>query len=71
MDGLLPVLHSKVFSLRTKGKIIQACVWSVVLYGSETRAEREKDSAKRVRNDMIMVQWMCNMTLMIESLLTS
>ena len=33
---LLPLLTSNVFSLLKEGNIFQACVRSVVLYGSET-----------------------------------
>ena len=41
----------------------QACVRNVVLCGSETRTVKKEDLAKLERNDMMMVQWMCYVTL--------
>ena len=52
-----------MFSLHTKGQIYQGCVRSVVLNGSETWAAKQEDLAKLDRNDMIMVQWIGNVTL--------
>ena len=40
----------------TNGNVFQACVRSVVLYGSENWAMKEEDLE---RNDMMMVWWMC------------
>ena len=54
---LLPILISKGYLLCTKGKIFQACVRSVVLYGSKTWPEKKEDLADLERNDM--VRWMC------------
>ena len=45
---------SVLTSLCTKGKIFQACVRSVVLYGSETLALKEEDLGKLERNDMMV-----------------
>ena len=60
---LLPLLTSRVFSLRTRGRAFEACVRSVVLYGSETWPVKEEDLVRLERNDMRMVRWMCNVTL--------
>ena len=60
---LLPLLTYNVFSLSTKGNIFQAYDRSVVPYGSETREVKEVDLAKLERNDMMMVRWMCHVTL--------
>ena len=38
---LLPLLTSRVFSLHMKGRVFEACVRSVVLYGSETWPVKE------------------------------
>ena len=59
---LLPVLTSKDFSLHSKGRVSQACVRSVILYGSETRAVKETDLFRLKCNDMRMIRWMCNVT---------
>ena len=60
---LLPLLTSRGFSLRTKGHVFEACVRSVVLYGSETWPLKEDDLARLEQNDMRMVHCMCNVTL--------
>ena len=49
--------------MHTKGKLFQACVRSVVLYGSETFEVNEEDFAKLERNYVMMVRWMSNVTL--------
>ena len=54
---------SRMFSLCTRGHVFEACVRSVVLYGSETWPVKEEDLARLERNDMRMVRWMCNVTL--------
>ena len=46
-----------------KGRVFEACVRSVVLYGSETWAVKEEDLTRLERNDMRMVRWMCGVTL--------
>ena len=43
--------------------IVERRVRCVVLYCSETSAVKEDDLTKMERNDMMMVRWMCNMTL--------
>ena len=40
---LLPLLTSRVFSLKTKGQLYAACVRSAMVYGSETWAAKEDD----------------------------
>ena len=60
---LLPVLTTRGFSLRSKGRMYQACVRSVMLYASETWALREEDLVRLERNDMRMIRWMCGVTL--------
>ena len=60
---LLPLLTSRVISLRTKGRVFDACVRSIVLYSSETWAVKTDDLNRLERNDMRMVRWMCNVSL--------
>ena len=60
---LLPLLASRVFSLKMKGRVFEACVRSVVLYGSETWAVKEEDLTRLHRNDLRMVRRMCGVTL--------
>ena len=40
---LLPLLTKRGLSLQRKGQLYAACVRSVLLYGSETRAVKEED----------------------------
>ena len=60
---LLPLLTTKGFSLRSKGAFYQACIRSVIIYGGETWAVREEDLSRLERNDMMMIRWMCNVSL--------
>jgi len=60
---LLPVLTGRGFSLQAKGRMYQACVRSVMLYGSETWAVKECDLQRLERNDMRMIRWICNVSL--------
>ena len=60
---LLPILTSRGFSHRVKGKLYAACVRSVMLYGSETWPIKEEHLPRLARADMQMVRWMCNVSL--------
>jgi len=60
---LLPILTGRGFSARLKGKIWQACVQSMMVYGSETWAVREEDMKRLERAENMMRRWMCNVTL--------
>ena len=60
---LLPLLTSRSLPLLTKGRVYQACVRSVMMYGSETWPVRVEDICCMERNDMRMIRWMCNVSL--------
>ena len=60
---LVPILTSRGASLKMKGKIYNACVRSVMIYGSETWAMRVEDMHRLERQDRIMVRWMSGVTL--------
>ena len=60
---LLPLLASRALPLSTKGRVYQACVRSVMMYGSETWPVRAEDMCCMERNDMRMIRWMCNVSL--------
>ena len=60
---MLPLLTGRTFTLRTKGRLYQACVRSVMLYGSETWPVKEEDVVRLERNDMRMIRWMCGVSL--------
>ena len=60
---LLPVLTGKSFPLLTKGKIYQACVRSVMLYGCETWPVKEEDMKRLESNDNRMIRWMYGVSL--------
>ena len=54
---LLSILTSKHVSLRTRGKVFNACVRSPLLHGSETWAPTAPDLHGLHRNDRSMVSW--------------
>ena len=60
---LLSLLTSRVLSLQVRGRLYEACVRSVMLYGSETWAVKEEDLDRLDWNDMRMIRWMCNTSL--------
>ena len=60
---LLPLLTSRVLSIRVRGRLYEACVRSVILYGSETWAVQWEYLDCLERNDMRMARWMCNTSL--------
>ena len=57
------MLTSRALSLRTKGRVFDACVRSIVLYGGETWAVKANDLNRLERNDMMMVRWVCKVSL--------
>ena len=56
---LLPILTSKHVSVRTRGKVFNACVRSAPLHGSETWAPTAPDLQRLRWNDRSMVRWIC------------
>ena len=58
---LAPILTTKWASL--KGKLDRTCVQSMMAYGSETWAVKLEDTHRLERNEMMMVRWMCGVTL--------
>lgn len=60
---LEPILTCRGASLKTKGKIYQACVRSVLTYGSETWAMKAEDMRRLERTERMMVRWMCGVSL--------
>ena len=53
---LLPLLASRGLPLISKEKVFQACVHSVILYGSETWPVKEEDIKSLERNDARMIR---------------
>ena len=60
--ALLPVLTSRRFSLRKKGRAYRACVRSVLLYACETWAVKEEDTQRIERTDRAMIRWICGVS---------
>ena len=60
---LLPLLASRVISLKTKGRLYAACVRRVMVYGSETWPFKVQDITRMSRADKMMIRWMCNVSL--------
>jgi len=61
--ALLPVLTSRRFSLRKKGRAYRACVRSVLLFACETWAVKEDDTQRIERTDRAMIRWICGVSL--------
>ena len=58
---LLPLLASRVISLKTKGRLYADA--SGVVYGSETWPLKVEDITRISRADKMMIRWMCNVSL--------
>ena len=58
-----PILTNRGVPFTLKGKIYQACVQSVMVYGSETLATKVADMHRLSRAEMMMVRWMCGVSL--------
>ena len=63
---LLPILTSEHVSLRTRGKVFNACVRSALLHSSETWAPTAPDLQRLRWNDRSMVRWLCESEMMTE-----
>ena len=58
-NELAPVLTERGISLKLKGKIYDACVQRVLIYGSETWAMKAGDLVRLRRAERMMVRRMC------------
>ena len=52
------ILTRKEVSLKLKGKLYVTCVWSAMVYESETWAMTAEQSGRLERTKMKMVRWM-------------
>ena len=57
------LLFGKRFLLKNKARVFQSCVWSAMLYSSETWCLREKDMGILRRTERAMVKAMCGAKL--------
>jgi hypothetical protein len=60
---LAPIFTTRGASLKLKGKIYRASVQTVMVYGSETWAEKVEDVRRLVRTETAMARWMCGVML--------
>ena len=60
---LLLLLTNRYINIKTRGKIFNFCVHSVLLYGSERWAMRKEDKARLERNDRAMLRWICGVKI--------
>ena len=60
--SLQPLLTKRGLSLRAKGRLYEACVRSVMLYGSETWPVKLDEVNRMRRTEMRMVRWMCGVS---------
>ena len=63
LNELAPVLTKRGVSLKLKGKIYDACVQRVLVYGSETWAMKAGDLVRLRRADRMMVRRRCVVSL--------
>ena len=61
--ALLPLLTTKVISLKVKGELYAACIRSVMLYGSETWPIKVEESQRLHHNEMSMIRWIFGVTM--------
>jgi len=57
------ILTARGASLKLKGKIYTMCIQSVMKYGSETWPMKMEDIQHLQRAEIMMVRWMCGVTL--------
>ena len=60
---LAPILTSRGASLKVKGKVYSARVQCVMTYGGETWPMRVEDMRRLEKAEMMMIRWMCGVTL--------
>lgn len=60
---LLPILTTRGLSLKVRGHMYNACIRSVLLYGSETWPVNVKDVSRITRNDNAMLRWIASVKL--------
>ena len=62
-NELAPILTKRGASMKLKGRIYDACVQRVLVYGSETWGVKAEDLAKLMRTERMMVRRMCGVSL--------
>ena len=62
-NELAPILTKRGASMKLKGRIYDACVQRVLVYGSETWGMKAEDLAKLMRTERMMVRRMCGVSL--------
>ena len=62
-NELAPILTKRGASMKLKGRIYDACVQRVLVYGSETWGMKAEDRAKLMRTERMMVRRMCGVSL--------
>ena len=64
-NELIPILTLRGVSLKTKGKLYEACVQNVLVYGSETWPLKAEDLERLARTERSMVRWMYGVSLRV------
>ena len=57
--GLLPLLTNQAIPLKSRGKVCNSCIRSVMLYGSDCWAVPTADVQRLQRNQLVMIRWKC------------
>ena len=60
---LLPLLTYQAIPLKSRGKVYNSCIRSVMLYGSECWALTTADVLRLQRNERAMVRWICKVKI--------
>ena len=63
LKELLPVLSSHYLSFKTHGHVYSSCVWSAMLYASETWPLTKPNLQPLQQNDRAMIRQICNVKL--------
>ena len=61
--SLLPILTNRSIRLKIRGRVLNACILSVLLYASETWAVTSSDISRLERNLNAMMRWVCGVSL--------
>ena len=66
---LLPLLTNQAIPLKSRGKVYNSCIRSVMLYGSECWALTTADVQRLQENEHAMVCWICRVKIKIKYLI--
>ena len=60
---LLPLLTNQAISLKSRSKVYNSCIDSVMLHGSECWALTTANAQRHQRNERAMIRWICKVKI--------